>query len=93
MKKRINSEPIIGNLLIGQKKGYISNEELYNYYDTIDQLLPEEYYTYNSISLDEFLSFSQGGMSWNEYNDSIKSCLIKYGGIPNFNVFSDLSRT
>lgn len=53
MAKRIDSSMVIGNALIFTKKAQITKEELYQYYEIVDKLLPNDYYT-AELSFDSF---------------------------------------
>lgn len=45
MAKKISSNIVIGNALISTKKTQITRKQIYQYYDIVDMLLPDNYYT------------------------------------------------
>ena len=57
MKKRISDKIIIGNALICLNKEYLTKSDIYEYWNNVDSLLPEEYYTYQNNN--SFIKFCE----------------------------------
>lgn len=45
MAKKISSNTVIGNAIISTKKKQITRKQIYQYYEIVDTLLPDNYYT------------------------------------------------
>ena len=55
MAIKIDSNIVIGNALIYLKQSILSKELIYQYWNNVDNMLPENYYTYgNNTSFEDF---------------------------------------